>query len=142
MPHAPVPAYKQVIPRRVLIVIAALLVMATLVGSFLPGPAKIRLGTEPYEPAVHRVGMAHRVYHLASFGSIAMALLLLAAGTREETTYALAVLGLGCLIETTQHLTGMSEVFEWWDVLDDFYAVAAVFAVVQIANRLAPLRKD
>lgn len=43
----PIPRYKQMIPRRVLIVLATVLVMGTVVGSFLPGSTKERLGTQP-----------------------------------------------------------------------------------------------
>ena len=46
----------------------------------------------------------------------------------------MAIFGLGCAIEVAQYLLGFSKVLEWWDGRDDFYAVAAVFVLIQAAN--------
>jgi hypothetical protein len=111
--------------------------MATLIGSFLPGPAKTRLGTHPYEPKENHVQLGHRFYHLAAFGCIALVYLLRADGIREEMKVVLYVLTLGLSIESAQYFGGLSEVFEWWDVRDDLIAAAGVFAFLQIAHRMS-----
>lgn len=130
----PIPSYKQVIPRRVLIVLATVLVMGTVVGSFLPGSAKERIGTQPRQQSGAHSEWGHRTYHFATFGATALAILLLMYGIRAEVKGGLAIFGLGCAIEVTQYALGLSKVLEWWDVRDDFYAVATVFVLVQMAN--------
>jgi hypothetical protein len=128
------PRYKRVIPRHFLMVAGLVLVIGTLIGSFLPGSAKGRIGTHPYEPRNGQVHREHRWYHFATFGSIALIYLLLAKGIRQEVRAALSVFALGCSIEGTQRWTGFSEVMEWWDVRDDLYAVLSAFILVQVAN--------
>ena len=113
-----------------------MLIIGTLIGSFLPGPTKARLGTHPYAPTDNHVQVGHRLCHFAAFGSIALVYSLLASGIRGEVKVALSTFALGCLIESTQNLIGFSDVFEWWDVRDNFYAVAGVFVLMQIANRI------
>lgn len=128
--------YKRVVSRHSLLVIGTILIIGTLIGSFLPGPTKARLGIHPYAPTDNHVQMGHRLCHFAAFGSIALVYSLLASGIRGEVKVGLSVFALGCLIESTQNLIGLSDVFEWWDVRDNLYAVAGVFVFVQIANRI------
>lgn len=78
--------------------------------------------------------LGHRAYHFATFGTTALATLLLTYGFRAEVKGGLAIFGLGCAIEVTQYAVGFSKVLEWWDVRDDSYAVTAVFLLVQVAN--------
>jgi hypothetical protein len=132
-----VTSYKRVIPRGWLQTASVVLVLATIVGSFLPSSDKLLLGTEPFDPRQHlatHVGMLHRSYHLAAFALIAGAPLLLARNLKDEFKALLFVIGLGCAIETAQHLIGFSLVFEWWDLRDDVYAATGAFTLVQIAN--------
>ena len=136
----PVPGYKRLIPRRILLVLATLLVVGTVVGSFLPGNAKERLGTQPTQRSSAHGDWGHRAYHFATFGSTALAILLLMYGFRAEVEGGLSVFALGCGIEVTQYALGYSKVLEWWDVRDDFYAVAVVFVLIQVAN--AGSRRD
>jgi heme A synthase len=126
-----VPAYKRWIPRPVLRKAAVVLVAGAVVGSFLPGEMKRLLGTDP-----EHHGLMHRIYHFVTFGSTALAYLLLAERVREELRAAVLVFGLACLIEGTQRAIGFSQVFEWWDVRDDFLAVLGVFVLVQVGNWL------
>lgn len=129
-----IPGYKRIIPRRILLVLATVLVIGTVVGSFLPGSTKERLGTQPTQQSSAHSDWGHRAYHFATFGTTALAILLLMYGIRAEVKGGLAIFGLGCAIEVTQYALGFSKVLEWWDVRDDFYAVAAVFLLVQVAN--------
>ena len=115
-------------------VVATILVIGTVVGSFLPGSAKERLGTQPVQRTGAHADWQHRAYHFATFGTTALAVLLLMYGVRAEVKGAVAIFGLGCAIEVTQYALGFSRVLEWWDVRDDFYAVATVFVLVQVAN--------
>jgi hypothetical protein len=128
------PAYKRAIPRGWLRVAAIVLVVGTTVGSFLPGTVKTKLGTQPYNPLSGHVGLAHRAYHFSTFGLMAAALLLLADRFRDELKAVFFAAGLGCLIEITQHVIGLSLVFEWWDVGDDCLAVLGAFVLVQVGN--------
>jgi hypothetical protein len=129
-----VPRYKRIIPRRILVVLASILVIGTVAGSFLPGSTKERLGTQPTQQSSAHSDWGHRAYHFATFGTTALAILLLMSGFRAEVKGGLSVFALGCAIEVTQYALGFSTVLEWWDVRDDFYAVAAVFVLVQAAN--------
>src|SRR4051812_25102104 len=91
----PVRPYKQVVSRHFLVVVGTVLIIGTLIGSFLPGSTKARLGTHPYAPADHHVQVGHRLCHFAAFGSIALVYSLLASGTRGEVKVALSVFALG-----------------------------------------------
>jgi len=128
------PRYKRMIPRRILFVLATVLVMGTVVGSFLPGSAKERLGTQPVQQTSAHADWQHRAYHFATFGTTTLTILLLMYGFRAEVKGGIAIFALGCAIEATQYALGFSKVLEWWDVRDDFYAVATAFVLVQAAN--------
>jgi hypothetical protein len=137
--RAHVPGWKLKFPRRVLRVVAPFWVIGLIVGSFLPGTLKDRLGTTAQPQSGHvvrQVALKHRMFHLASFGSTALILLVIAGNAREERKGAAFVLLLGCAIETLQCWQSNGVLFEWWDVRDDFYAVAAVFIMAQILNWL------
>lgn len=133
--------YKTILSRRVLKLLAAFLILSAIAGSFLPGEIKVLLGTEPYDPTTGYVGVAHRVYHFATFGSTALVLMMLAQTLWEEAVAAAFAFGLGLLIETVQHVIGFSLVFEWWDVRDDLYAVTIAFVLTQGLNLLTGSRR-
>jgi hypothetical protein len=134
------PRYKQALPRRFLSVLGYLLVVTIVIGSFLPGRTKKLLGTEPYSPVNGHTNVQHRLFHFGSFGATALVFLLLANDRRGEVRAAALVFLLGCIIEPVQWLTGLSAVFEWWDVRDDLYAVAGAFLLIQLMNTLAHVR--
>jgi hypothetical protein len=125
--------YKDFLPRRFLKLLAAFLIVATSVGSFLPRPVKSTLGTDPINPTSTHIGIAHRIYHFSTFGSIAFTLLLLASGTLEEIQAVLFASTLAWVIEITQRLADPFGVFEWWDVRDDLWAITlATFSIALI----------
>jgi hypothetical protein len=109
-------------------------VIGTIIGSFLPGSEKVRLGTQPFRAVPHHIAFQHRMAHFAAFGSLALVMLLLAIDFRDEVKGAASVFALGCVIESTQYFIGFSDSLEWWDVRDDLYAAAAAFIFVQLAN--------
>ena len=128
---------KQIIPRRLLRRIAAVWIVCLIIGSLLPGSAKVRLGTT-YHSSMHHsrmVGMRHRVIHFVAFGSTALMLMLLAPSRRNEIGASVRVMLLGCALEVTQFII-YSINFEWWDVRDDCYGIAGAFVSLQIAKRI------
>ena len=134
--------YKQVIPREVLFWLGILLIAGTTIGSFLPGIMKLWLGTHPYEPGQAHVETAHRIYHFATFGCIALVYLLLAEGILAEAKVSLLVFAMGFIIECAQRLTGLAALLEWWDIRDDLYAVLGVFVLIQTANKWLPMKSQ
>ncbi len=114
--------------------VTLLVVLITVVGSFLPGPAKERLGTQASLSHTSRVGSGHRAYHLFTFALIAGLLSLGSLRFRGELLSCVAALALGYGIEVTQWSVGLSERFEWWDVKDDLLGVAFAFVAVQLLN--------
>ncbi|MBV9269355.1 MAG: hypothetical protein JO061_24515 [Acidobacteriaceae bacterium] len=130
-----VPRYKSLIPKRWLEMIAPVWILCLILGSFLPGPTKQRLGTlnpEAHHHIIHVI-WRHRIAHLVAFGSTALLLMMLADTRRGEFSAATSVFLLGLLIECVQPVV-YGTVFEYWDLRDDFYAVSAAFAGVQIAR--------
>ena len=136
---AHVPRYKRILPRGILRAIASVWVACLIVGSLLPGSVKEELGTTSHEQILHqtrRVTEKHRVVHFLAFGSTCLLLMLMANTALGEMLWTALVVLLGCLIETAQYLIYPIP-FEWWDVLDDFYAAVAMFAAVQVVNRIS-----
>ncbi len=118
--------------------LANLLLLSLIVGSFLPSKQKLMIGAQHHGRVETRaVDPIHRLYHFASFGLTAAAFLLLATSTKSEAVTATLIFGLGCLIETTQCLLAKPHLLEWWDIRDDFYAVAAAFALTEVANAMS-----
>ena len=135
--RAPESRIKQIVPRRLLRRIAAVWIVCLIVGSLLPGSAKVRLGTTYHSSTHHSriVGMKHRVIHFLAFGSTALMLMLLAPSRRHEMRAGVGVMLLGCALEVTQFMI-YSINFEWWDVRDDCYGIAGAFITFQIAKRI------
>jgi hypothetical protein len=71
-------------------------------------------------------GVRHRVLHVLAFGSTALWFLFLSRNGRQQLLVLLAVLCLGAALELIQSLT-YRNVFEWWDVRDDFYGIVVAF---------------
>jgi hypothetical protein len=130
-----IPVFKRFMPRKILRWAANLLLAGLIVGSFLPSKEKVRLGTQHHRKGQSAsVDAKHRLYHLGSFGLTTLAFLLLARGIHSEIKCATWMMALGCLIESTQCLMAQPHLVEWWDIRDDFYAIAGTFLLVQIAN--------
>jgi hypothetical protein len=139
--------YKTILSQRVLKLLAGVLILSTIIGSFLPGEIKMLLGTQAYDPMLEdialaqhlhpmkAISLAHRGYHFATFGSTTFVLMMLAQTLWGETAAVAFTFGLGLLIEIVQRLIGFSSVFEWWDVRDDLYAVTIAFVLTQGLNR-------
>jgi hypothetical protein len=130
-------SYKELIPKKILRVLAAILIAAIIVGSFLPGKEKVWIGTQQSKRAGSKsssISKKHRLYHFGSFGFAALTLLLLARGVREEIKHAVFIFILGCLIEIIQCLSSRRHILEWWDIRDDLYAIVAIFCLIQLAN--------
>jgi hypothetical protein len=126
-----IPYYKRFLPRRSLKALALFFIIGTTIGSFLSGPVKSQLGTDPVPAMSTQIGLAHRVYHLSCFGSIALALSLLANIAQEEIQAALFTASLGLMIELTQYVAGWAAVFESWDIRDDFWAITSALLLVR-----------
>ena len=140
---ADIPRYKRILPRRILRAIAPVWVLCLIGGSLLPGSVKEELGTISHEQILHqtrRVTLKHRVVHFLAFGSTCLLLMLIAKDPLGEVLGAGFVVLLGCAIETAQYFIYPIP-FEWWDVLDDLYATAAMFAAVRLANHLSRKRE-
>jgi hypothetical protein len=114
-------------------------VTAVVIGSFLPGPWKLALGTRTSMIA-HPVDLRHRIVHLVTFGVTAVLFMLLRDRVRDRARAALAALLLGCAIEVLQFVTGLASEVEWWDLRDDFLGIAAAFVVVQVVSGMRRAR--
>jgi len=106
--------------RQLLIRIAPFWILLVLIGSFMPG-AKHALGTSSSI-------LTHRLYHVASFGSAALILLLIADNGPRRLAALLGVVTLGVLIEFLQHSIYSIPV-EWWDIRDDSVSAAGAWLV-------------
>ena len=125
-PAASVSRFRPILRR-----IAPFWVCGLVIGSFLPGSWKRELGTQPYTP-FHAVSFQHRVVHVATFGLTALLFLALAEGRRGQVKAVAGAVLLGLAIEAGQHAVGLSAVLEWWDLRDDFWAVAGAAVVFGI----------
>lgn len=121
------------VSRQMLIRIIPFWVLCVIVGSFLPGPTKVAIGTTtPVRlEAAHEVqGIAHRSIHFAVFGVTAILFLLVARNGGQEILAVFFALGLGTVLEVLQHLS-FGSVLEWWDIRDDAIGVLAAFVLVR-----------
>jgi hypothetical protein len=100
-------------------------VAGVIVGSFLPGEWKRRLGIQPYIRH-HLIAPQHRLVHMITFAITALLFLLLTDRPKDEVRAAGAVLLLGCGIEVMQFAIRFAPVFEWWDVRDDAIGIVIV----------------
>jgi len=110
------------------------------IGSFLPGSWKLAIGTRPYTQS-HFVDPQHRVLHIVTFGFTALLLMLLFDRARDRAKAAFGALLFGGAIETMQFATGLAAVFEWWDLRDDFFGIAATWAAVELVSGRIRLRR-
>jgi hypothetical protein len=118
------------IPRTYLVRIAPWWIIILIVGSFLPGPVKSRLGTASAPVGIHHstVPVRHRIVHFLSFGSTALILILIAGNRFQQLLAAASVAALGLAIESGQYSLLHLPYMEWWDVKDD--AIASISALV------------
>ena len=108
-------------------------VAGVVIGSFLPGPWKLAIGTRPFMKA-HPLDPRHRVLHFVTFGVTAVLFMLLRDRVQDRARAAVAALLLGCAIEVLQFVTGLASVFEWWDLRDDLCGVAVAFVAVEVVR--------
>lgn len=108
-----------------------------IIGSFLPGPAKRVLGTQPGGGPPGQPAPMHRAWHLLSFGSTALLTSLAAGSSRRRVLHPVAVFVLGLSIELLQPPVFGGEL-EWWDIRDDGYGVLAAL-LLDRSNRLRRL---
>jgi hypothetical protein len=136
----PISAFGIVVPRRLVRWFAILWISVVIVGSLLPGSAKITLyASESGSPQFrHTPNLTHRLIHFVAFGSSFLVLSLLATGRREQSEAGGDVLAIGCIVEVIQYFVySHRQVFEWWDVRDDAIGIAVAFLLVQIASLVA-----
>lgn len=126
--------YKQIVPRPLLQILANVCLIMLIIGSFLPSKAKVWIGTQHPGDLVGTVSMQHRLFHIAAFGLTTLGFLLLERSRKGEVILSMLMCVLGCAIESMQSLLSQFRFFEWWDIRDDFYAVVAAFALIQMAN--------
>ena len=133
----PVSVFGRFIPSVWIRWLARLWLILIVVGSLLPGPAKVQLGTMPAKPAHggSRVTMQHRLMHGLAFGSAWLLVSFLTVSNREALLAAGEVLAVGFLIELAQDIVySHGKTFEWWDIRDDALGIGAVFATVLLAR--------
>jgi hypothetical protein len=135
----PVSAFGIVVPRRIALWIARLWISTVIIGSLLPGSAKVTLHASEGKRARSRnsITTRHRLVHFFAFGSSFLVLSLLTMRTREELEAAAEIMLIGCVVELAQYFVySHRHVFEWWDVRDDAVGIVAAFVLLQIARRI------
>jgi hypothetical protein len=127
---------------------AGLWICAVIVGSLLPGSARVQLHTHTSEDrpshghSTSAVSMQHRFLHFFAFGSSFFWLSLLATGKRKEVEVAAEIMAIGCVVELTQYfLYPYRHVFEWWDVRDDAIGIAVAFLAIQLSHQIELCRR-
>jgi FtsH-binding integral membrane protein len=120
-----------VVPPKAVHWLARLWIAAVIVGSLLPGSAKVALHTSN--------NVRHRLIHFFAFGSSFLVLSLLATTRQEELQAAAEVLVMGCIVELAQYSVSVFShrpIFEWWDVRDDAIGIAVAFLLIQVSNKV------
>jgi hypothetical protein len=133
----PISAFGIVAPRRLVRWFARLWISAEIVGSLLPGWAKVELHARGGDRTHSRnaANGKHRLVHFIAFGSSFLVLSILATTKREQLEAAVEVMTIGCVVEVIQYfLYSHRQVFEWWAVRDDAIGIALAFLLVQIAS--------
>lgn len=121
------------IPRTFLVRIAPWWILLVIIGSFLPGTSKEKIGTlnTPEAAMEGRVAAKHRIAHFLTFGSTALLLVLISETAAEAMWAGFGVAALGFILECSQFaLIGLKEM-EWWDVRDDALAAIGVLLLTQ-----------
>jgi hypothetical protein len=127
------------VPRRLARWFARVWIAAVIVGSLLPGSAKITLRASEGKPthAGKAVEIKHRFIHFLAFGSSFLVLSVLAKRRKEQLEAAVEVMIIGCIVETIQYFVySYRHIFEWWDVRDDALGILAAFLLLQVAGRV------
>lgn len=126
------------IPRRSARWFARLWISVVIIGSLLPGSAKVKLRASETRRTQSRnaVKTTHRVVHFFAFGSSFLMLSLLATRRREELEAAAEIFTIGCIVELAQYFVySHRRGFEWWDVRDDAIGIFMAWLVLQITSR-------
>jgi hypothetical protein len=133
----PISAFGLVVPRRLAQWFARLWISAVIVGSLLPGSARVTLHASASTRPQFRYTLTHRLIHFAAFGSSFLVLSLLATERRLQLEAAVEVMAIGCIVEVIQYFVySHRQVFEWWDVRDDVIGISLAFLIVQIARQV------
>ena len=135
------------IGRRSAASILAVLIPATLIGSFAPYPVKLLFGTPLRHVAIPGISAQfnlHGAMHVALFGAIAWLLLKLFTRTRSRIVDVVCVAAMALSIEMAETLQSGIHV-EWSDVEADLLGVVLAIAITLSlraragsANREAP----
>jgi hypothetical protein len=134
---SPITGFGILVPRWFAQWLARLWVSIVIVGSLLPGSARVKLHASESTRPQFRYTLTHRLIHFVAFGSSFWVLNFVATKRREQVGAAAEVMAIGCIIELTQYYVySHLKVFEWWDIRDDAIGVAMAYAFVQIANRI------
>lgn len=118
--------------------IAVLWTAGIIMLSFLPGKAKVTIGTETqsHTPAAQRRAILfHRTGHLIGFGVASLLFVAASSGNIRRFQYWLMISAMGSTIEWLQHVI-YGSVFEWWDIRDDVDAAAAGYLLGLLLNYL------
>lgn len=100
----------------------------------MPEPAKTAIGTTEGSgpPEANPSWLTpHRLYHLVSFGSTALLLLLVASTRAAEIKAVAATILLGTTLEITQYAISHGVLFEWWDIRDDTLGALAAYLLLR-----------
>jgi hypothetical protein len=117
--------------RRLLRALLPFWVATVIVGSFLPAEAKRAIGTQSGVHLNSNPGWPHRAWHIGTFGFTALLVSLACREPRQRFWMLTGVFGLGLGIEVTQPVVFGSQ-FEWWDMRDNGYGIAATAVAGQL----------
>lgn len=136
---------KERLPLPLLRRLAPIWVVCLILGSLLPGEAKIAIGSsrlsEQHLPpsAAERGEWKHRTFHVVGFGATAFLFLSIAGTATEELLSMIGLLGLGVAIEYAQVFVYANRL-ETEDVRDDAYGIAAMYGVWLAAGAIESCR--
>jgi hypothetical protein len=136
---------KERLPLPTLRRIAPFWIACLILGSLLPGEAKIAIGSsrlseQHLPPSAAELGeWKHRTFHIVGFGATAFLFLSIAGTATGELASMIGLLGLGVAIEYAQVFVYANRL-ETEDVRDDAYGVVAVYAVWLAAGAIESWR--
>lgn len=136
---------KERLPLPLLRRIAPVWVVCLIVGSLLPGEAKIAIGSsrlseQHLPPSAAELGeWKHRTFHIVGFGATAFLFLSIAGTATGELVSMIGLWGLGVAIEYAQVFFYANRL-ETEDVRDDAYGIAAMYGVWLVAGAIESSR--
>jgi hypothetical protein len=137
---------KERLPLPLLRRIAPVWIACLILGSLLPGEAKIAIGSsrlseqQDRPPSAAELGeWKHRTFHLVGFGATAFLFLVIARSATGELVSMVGIFGLGVAIEFAQVFVYANRL-EPEDMRDDGYAIVAVYAVWLVTRAIESRR--